>query len=61
MDLMLGKHATYENSKRDLEKPSHAEPERLLDFYKRVLVALSYSYANKESPLPDSRPATKPI
>jgi hypothetical protein len=51
MDLILGKHETYESSKRELGKPSHAQPERLIDFYKRALLALSYSYGNHENPI----------
>jgi serine/threonine protein kinase len=59
MDLILGKHTIYEEYRG--AKPFPTQWEHLIDFYMRVLLALSYSYANKESPLPDIRPISGPI
>jgi len=59
MDRILGTQADYERMKS--EKPRHSEPERLIDFYRDVLLTLSYEYGTRKHPIPDKRPLKKPI
>src|SRR5262249_11925673 len=54
MDRILGTQADYERMKS--EKPRHSEPERLIDFYRDVLLTLSYEYGTRKHPIPDKRP-----
>jgi len=58
MDQILGTHDGYEDMKS--EKPPRCEPERLIDFYRTVLLRLSYEYANHKHPIPHKRPLKKP-